>query len=83
VAKAYYNSVQNVLSSLLTSKNTQLKILPVLLYGCELGRINRGCLRTRVLTIISGPNEMEVTGGSKNCIIRNFTICTLHQLLFG
>jgi len=29
---------------------------------------------------IFGPKEQEVTGGWRNCIMRNFINCTLHQI---
>jgi hypothetical protein len=43
LGNAYYHSVQNLLSSMLLSKNLKIKIyrtiiLPVVLYGCKPGR---------------------------------------------
>ena len=70
--KAYYNSVQNLLSSGLLSKNTKIKIyrtiiLPVVLYGCETWSLTlREERRLRVfedreLRRIFGPKRDEVT----------------------
>jgi hypothetical protein len=30
-----------------------------------------------------GAKGDEVTGGGRNCIIRGFIVCTLHQILLG
>jgi len=70
---ACYNSVQNLLSSRLLSKNLKIKIyrtiiLPVVLYGCETwSLILREEMKLRVsenmlLRRIFGPRRDEVTG---------------------
>jgi hypothetical protein len=70
---ACYNSVQNLLSSSLLSKNVNIKIyrtiiLPVVLYGCEtwsLALIKECRLRileNRVLRRVFGPKRDEVRG---------------------
>jgi len=73
---ACYQSVQNLLSSSLLSKNLKIKIyrtiiLPVVLYGCETwsltlreGRRVR-MFENRVLRRIFGPKSGEVTGVEK------------------
>jgi len=37
----------------------------------------------RVLRRIFGPRRNEVTGESKNYIMRSLMICTLHPIFFG
>jgi hypothetical protein len=70
---ACYNSVQNLLSSSLESKNTKIKIyriimLPVAWYGYETWSLTlrEGCrlrvFENRVLRRIFGPKRDEVTG---------------------
>jgi hypothetical protein len=70
---ACYNSVQNILSSSLLSKNVKIKIykttiLPVVLYGCETWSLTlreESRLRVfenRVLRRIFGPKRDEGTG---------------------
>jgi hypothetical protein len=69
---ACYHSVQNLLTSLLLSRNLKIRIyknmiLPVVLYGCEtwslaLGEEHRlGVFENRVLSRIFGPKRDEVT----------------------
>jgi hypothetical protein len=66
-------SVQNILSSILISKNIKIKIyrtiiLPVVLYGCETWSLILGeerrlrVFKNRVLRRIFGPKRDEVTG---------------------
>jgi len=73
LGNANYNSVQNLLSSRLLSKNLKIKIyrtiiLPVVLYGCETWSLilqEEGKLRVfenMVLRRIFGPRRDEVTG---------------------
>jgi hypothetical protein len=73
LGNACYHSVQNLLSSMLLSKNLKIKIyrtviLPVVLYGCEtlsLTLREESRLRVfenRVQRIIFGPKRNEVTG---------------------
>ena len=70
---ACYNSVQNLLSSRLLSKNLKIKtyrtiILPVVLYGCETWSLTLReerklrVFENRVLRRIFGPRRDEVTG---------------------
>jgi hypothetical protein len=70
---AFYLSMQDLLSSSLLSKNTEIKIyrtiiLPVVLYGCEtwsftLRKEHRlRVFENRVLRRIFGPKRDEVTG---------------------
>ena len=70
---ACYNSVQNILSSSLLSKNLEVKIyrtliLPVVLYGCETWSLTLReehrlmVFEKRVLRRIFGPKRDEVTG---------------------
>jgi hypothetical protein len=91
---ACYHAVQNLLSSHLLSKNVKIKtyttiILPVVLYGCKTWSLTlREENRLRVfenseLSRIFGAPRDEVTGGWRNCTMRSFIICTLHQILSG
>jgi hypothetical protein len=70
---ACYNSVQNLLSSRLLSKNLKIRIckniiLPVVLYGCETWSLTlrekhrMRVLESRVLRKIFGPKRNEVMG---------------------
>jgi len=70
---ARYHSVQNLLSSRLLSKNSEIKIyrttiLPVVLYGCETWSLTLGeerklsVFENMVLRRIFGPRRDEVTG---------------------
>ena len=70
---ACYNSLQNLLSSSLLSKNLQIKIyrtiiLPVVLYGCETWSLTLReekklrVFEKMVLRRIFGPRRDEVTG---------------------
>jgi hypothetical protein len=90
---ACYHSVQNLLSSRLTSRNLKIKvyktvILPVVLYGCETWSLTlREEHRLRVsentvLRKISGPKGRKMDRG-ENCIMMNFTACILHLILSG
>jgi hypothetical protein len=64
------------------------KILPFILYGCEIGSFALGgerrlrVLENRVLRRISGPKRDEVTGKWRKIHNRNL-ICTAHKILFG
>jgi len=91
---AYYNSVQNLLSSSLVSKNLKIKmyitiILSVVLYGCETWPLTlreerrlRG-FGNRVLRKICEPKKDEVTGNGENYIMRSCIFCTPHPVFFG
>jgi hypothetical protein len=68
---AYYHSVQNLLSSLLLSKNVKIRthkiiILPVVLYGCETWSLTLReeqrlkVFENMVLRMISGPKKDAV-----------------------
>jgi hypothetical protein len=70
---ACYHSVQDLLSSILLSKNTKIKIyrtimLPVVLYGCETWSLTSreecrlGIFENRLLRRIFGPKRDLVTG---------------------
>ena len=61
------HSVQNLLSSILLSKNLKIKIkrtivLPVVLYECEIWSLTLRVLENRVLRRIFGPKRDDVTG---------------------
>jgi len=59
------------------------------LYGCETWsftlREDRRLrvFENRVLRRIFGPKRDKVTGSGVNYIMRNFMICTAHQIFFG
>ena len=70
---ACYHSVQNLLSSSLLSKNLKIKIyrtkiMPVVLYGCEVWSLTLreerrlSVFQNRVMRSIFGPKRDEVTG---------------------
>jgi hypothetical protein len=92
--KAYYHSVQNLLSSRLLSKNTKIVvyrtvILPVVLYGCETWSLTLReeqrlrVFENRVLRRIFGPKGDKATGEWRNYITEYLITCTHHQILFG
>ena len=59
--------MQNLLSSILLSKNLKIKIkrtivLPVVLYECEIWSLTLRVLENRVLRRIFGPKRDDVTG---------------------
>jgi hypothetical protein len=66
-----------------------LKILPVVLYGCEtwLLRLREECrlkvFENRVLRRVFGPKRDEVTGNGDNYIMRSLVICTPYPILCG
>jgi len=71
-----YDSVQNLLSSRLLSKNLKIKIyrtinLPVVLYGCETWSLTLReerrlrVFENRALKRVFGPKRAEVTGMKK------------------
>jgi hypothetical protein len=73
---ACYHSVQNLLSSLLLSKNVKIRIyetiiLPVVLYICETWSVvlreehRLRVFENRVLRRVFGPKRNEVTGGRR------------------
>ena len=79
---ACYNSVQNLLSSRLLSKNLKIKIyrtiiLPVVLYGCETWSLTLReerrlkVFENKVLRRIFGPRWDKVTGTRGDCITRS------------
>jgi len=76
---ACYHSVQNILSSGLLSKNLKIKtyrikILTVVLYGCETWSLKLReerrlrVFENRVMSRIFGPKRDEVTGGVEKTI---------------
>jgi hypothetical protein len=75
------NSVQNIFSSNLLSKNIKNEInrniiLPLLLYGCEIYSLSLreesrlSVFENRVLRRIFGPEQDEVTGRTDNYLMR-------------
>jgi len=91
---ACYNSVLNRLSSSFLPENININIyrtiiLPVVWYGCETWSLTLREERrlrvseNRVLRRIFGPNRDEVTGGGEKYMMKNFMICTPHQIFFG
>jgi hypothetical protein len=64
-------------------------ILPVVLHGCETWSLilkeehRMRMFENRVLRNILRPGKDEVTGCGEDYIMRNFTICTAHRILFG
>jgi sorting nexin-29 len=88
---ACYHCDQNLLSSRLMSKNLQIrtykmKILPVILYGCETWSLplreehRLKVFEKRVLRIIFGLKWGEVTESGENCIMRSFVFRTIRQV---
>jgi hypothetical protein len=82
---ACYHLVHSHLSSLLLSRDVKVRIyktiiLPLVLYRCETWSLTlRDRLRVfenRVLRIIFGPKQDEVTGELRSCIMRSFIFCT-------
>jgi len=91
---ACYHSVQNLLSSILVSKNLKIKIYRtivflVVLCTCEIWSLTlrEECrlrvLEDRVLRRIFRPKKDEVTGEWRNYVMRNVMICTAHPILSG
>ena len=95
ILHAWYNSLQNLLSSSLLSKNIKIKvyrnviILSVVLYGCETWSLTlreERSLRVsenRVLRRIFGPKRDEVTGEWRKLIMMSLMIGSLYPILFG
>jgi hypothetical protein len=85
---ACYHSVQNLLSSHLTSKNLKIKIyktviLPVVLYGCETWSLTLGEEhRLRGFENIVLRKILDLKGRKmhheENCIMMSFMTCILH-----
>jgi hypothetical protein len=86
--------VQNLLSSILISKNVKIKtyrniILPVVLYVCETWLLTLKeehrltVFKNRVLRRIFGPNRDEVTGEWITLHNEKFMLCTPYQITFG
>jgi hypothetical protein len=86
-----YDSVQNLLSYRLLSKNVTIRIyksiiLPVVLCGRETCSLTireehiPRVFENRVLRRIFGPKSDKVTGSWKNRIMRSFITCTLRQV---
>jgi hypothetical protein len=82
LGNACYNSVQNLLYSILLSKNLNIKIyrtiiLPVVLYGCETWTLTRRedrslrVFENRVLRRVFGPKRDEGTGNGESYIMRS------------
>jgi hypothetical protein len=70
-------------------KISKITILPVVLYACEtwtLALMEEHILRVfefRMLRKILGDGRQKVTEAGENCIMRGFTIFSLHQILLG
>jgi len=90
---ACYNSVQNILSSSLLTKNLKVKIyrtliLPVVLYGCETSsptlRDERRLrvFENRVFRRIFGPKTEELTEEWRKLHMSSLIICNPHPVLF-
>jgi len=91
---ACYDSVHNLLSSSLLSKNVQIKtnrtiILPTVLYGYETWpltlreELKLRVFENRVLKSIFGRKGNEVSGNGVNYIMSSLVICTPHQIFFA
>ena len=91
---ACYQSVQNLLSSRLLSKNLKIKlhktiILHVVLYGCETWSLTSReerelrVFENMVLRRIFGPRRDEVTGDWRRLHNEEQMICTAHPILCG
>jgi hypothetical protein len=91
---ACYHLVQNLWSSRLLSKSTEIRvyrtrILPVVLYGCETWSLTLReeqrlrVYENRVLRRIFGPKRDEMTGDWGRHKTRNLMTYTHHQILFG
>jgi hypothetical protein len=86
---ACYLSVQNPLSYNLLSRTIKINIyrtiiLPVVVYGCETWSLAlKEERRLRVLRRIFGHKRDEVTGESKNYIMRSLMFCAPYPILFG
>jgi hypothetical protein len=88
---ACYNSVQNILSSRLLSKNIKIGmhksvILPVVLYGCETWSLTLrekhrlGVFENRMLRRIFGQKRDEVTGEWRKLHNEELHVCILLQV---
>ena len=86
------DSVQDLLSSSLLSKNLKTKIyrtiiLSVVLYGCESWSLTfrkerrLRVFENRVLRKVFGPKRDEVTGEWRKLHNRNLVICTPYSIL--
>jgi hypothetical protein len=86
-----YNSVQNVLSSLLPFERVKIEIyeaivLPVVLYGSETWSLtlreehSLRLFENGVLRGIFGPKRDEVIGVVENGTMRSSITCTLHEI---
>ena len=86
-----YYSVQNILSSILLSKNVNIKIhitiiLPVVLYGGETWlltvkkEVRVRVFENRVLRRIFGPTRARIQGSGETYIKRSLIYCTTHPL---
>jgi hypothetical protein len=91
LGKACYHLVQKLLLSCLLSKNIGIRvyktiILPIVLNGCETWSFalreeyRLKVFENRLLKRIFGPKRDEMAGGWRNCIMRSFIACTLHQI---
>jgi len=89
LGNACYNSVQNLLSSSLLSKNLKIKIyrtiiLPIFLYGCETWSLTLReehrlmVFENTVLRRVFGPKRDEVTGEWRK--LHNEELSDLHSL---
>jgi hypothetical protein len=83
---ACYYSAQNLSSSCLLSKNVKIRINRTAIFSCATAWVSltfkeHGLRESenRVRRCIFGLKGDEVTEGCKNCIMRNFIICTLHH----
>ena len=73
----------------LTRQRTNLRAVPVLLYGCDTWSLTLReerrlrVFENRVLRRLFGPKRDEVTGSGENYIMISLVICTLYPILCG
>jgi hypothetical protein len=90
---ACYQSVQNLLSSRLLSKNIKIKIyntilLPVVLYWCETWSLilreehKLRVYENRVLRRVFGIMRIKWYEVGGNCVMRSFITCTICKIYF-
>jgi hypothetical protein len=77
-----------LLSKNIKIKVERIKILPVVLYGCETWSLKLReehklrVFQNRALREIFRPKRDEVTGSGENHIMRSLVTCAPHQILF-